>query len=187
MGDSPVQASTERLSNLPNEPPLGEGRMIKELDKDKNVNLVQSSEQGEAQEIAKHRMEFTKDKGKGIMQEHGLLKKIKERERIQLSLDEELAQKLYAKELKQLDERKEDKGDQAYDIDWSDPSGGYKQSYFKRLRYEDIKPIFERVWDQNHTFVPMDSEIEKEVMIRSGFDLQQESSKKQKLDEQAEV
>nr|GEV81118.1 ribonuclease H-like domain-containing protein [Tanacetum cinerariifolium] len=90
---------------------------------------------------------------------------------------------------KQLDERKEDKGDQARDIDWSDPSnhGGYKQSYFKRLRYEDIRPIFEKIWDQNHTFVPMDFEIEKEVMKISGFDLQQESSKKQNLDKQAEV
>nr|GEV84843.1 retrovirus-related Pol polyprotein from transposon TNT 1-94 [Tanacetum cinerariifolium] len=217
MGDSPVQARPERLSNLPSEPPLEkekitslkneltstkavynkalitltkrvkklekqlkhkrkravidssddaepsldaedslkQGRMIEELDKDENVNLVQSSEQGEAQETAKRRMEFstaspqttndetltetllnikrsaTKDKGKCIMQEPELLKKIKEREMIQ--------------------------------------------------------PIFERVWDQNHTFLPMDYKTEKEVMKRSGFDLQQESSKKQKLDEQAEV
>ncbi|GJR87887.1 hypothetical protein Tco_0211898 [Tanacetum coccineum] len=65
--------------------------------------------------------------------------------------------------------------------------GGYKQSYFKEMSYKDIRPIFERVWDQNHVFVPKDSEIEKEVMKRSGFDLQQESSKKQKVDEQAEV
>nr|GEW54096.1 zinc finger, CCHC-type [Tanacetum cinerariifolium] len=64
---------------------------------------------------------------------------------------------------------------------------GYKQRYFKRLRYEDIRPIFERVWGQNHTFVPIDSEIKKEVMKRSRFDLQQECSKKQKLDEQSEV
>ncbi|GJZ88687.1 hypothetical protein Tco_0660469, partial [Tanacetum coccineum] len=40
-----------------------------------------------------------------------------------------------------------------------------------------IRPIFERVWDQNQAFIPMGSEIEKEVMKRSGFDLQQESSK----------
>ncbi|GKD63064.1 hypothetical protein Tco_1305172 [Tanacetum coccineum] len=45
------------------------------------------------------------------------------------------------------------------------------------MSYEDMRPIFERVWDQNHAFVPKDSEIEKEVMKRSGFDLQQESSK----------
>ncbi|GJR02099.1 putative ribonuclease H-like domain-containing protein [Tanacetum coccineum] len=55
--------------------------------------------------------------------------------------------------------------------------GGYKMSYFKGMTYEEIRPIFEKVWDQNHTFIPMDSEIEKEVMKRSGFDLQ-ESSKK---------
>nr|GEX22500.1 hypothetical protein [Tanacetum cinerariifolium] len=40
-----------------------------------------------------------KDKGKGIMQETELPKKIKKREMIQLSLDEELAQKLHAEEL----------------------------------------------------------------------------------------
>ncbi|GJY68186.1 putative ribonuclease H-like domain-containing protein [Tanacetum coccineum] len=55
--------------------------------------------------------------------------------------------------------------------------GGYKQSHFKGMSYEDIIPIFERVWDQNHAFVPKDSKIEKEVMMRSGFDLQQESLK----------
>nr|GEU36707.1 hypothetical protein [Tanacetum cinerariifolium] len=64
--------------------------------------------------------------------------------------------------------------------------GGYKYSYFKGMKYEDIRPIFERVWDQIHTFVPKDSEIKKEAMKRSGFNLQQESSKKQKLDEQTE-
>ncbi|GJZ37277.1 hypothetical protein Tco_0583468 [Tanacetum coccineum] len=56
--------------------------------------------------------------------------------------------------------------------------GGYKMSHIKGMSYEDIRPIFERVCDQNQAFVPKDSEIEKEVMKRPGFDLQQESSKK---------
>ncbi|GKA57028.1 hypothetical protein Tco_0756100 [Tanacetum coccineum] len=107
----------------------------------------------------------------------------------------------------QFDEREEvtAKVDQAHDIDWSDPAilryhtlqnrpffvaevrknmclylknqGGYKMSHFKGMSYEDIRPIFERVWDQNQAFIPMGSEIKKEVMKRSGFDLQQESSK----------
>nr|GFA79420.1 hypothetical protein [Tanacetum cinerariifolium] len=64
--------------------------------------------------------------------------------------------------------------------------GGYKQSYFKRMKYEDIKPLFKRIWDQVHTFVPKDSEIKKEVMKRAGFDLHQGSSKKQRLDQQTE-
>nr|GEV00903.1 hypothetical protein [Tanacetum cinerariifolium] len=107
LGDSPVQDRPERLSNLPNEPPLGEGntsrseegsmqylelmeictkllekvnsleneltstkepsldtedspkqeRMIAEIDKDENVNLVKSSEQREAHKTAEHIME----------------------------------------------------------------------------------------------------------------------------------
>ncbi|GJQ91995.1 ribonuclease H-like domain-containing protein [Tanacetum coccineum] len=39
----------------------------------------------------------------------------------------------------------------------------YKQSHFKGMSYEDIRLIFERVWDQNHAFVPKDSEIKKEA------------------------
>ncbi|GKA25494.1 hypothetical protein Tco_0711603 [Tanacetum coccineum] len=101
---------------------------------------------------------------------------------------------------KQLDER-EEVIVQAHNNDWSDPAvlryhtlqnrpfyvvevrknmcmylknqGGYKLSHFKGMSYEDIRPIFKRVWDHNQAFVPKDSEIEKEVMKRSGFDLQQ--------------
>ncbi|GJS22697.1 hypothetical protein Tco_0451329 [Tanacetum coccineum] len=45
------------------------------------------------------------------------------------------------------------------------------------MSYEDIRLIFERVWDQNHAFVPKDSETEKEVMKRPGFDFLQKSIK----------
>nr|GEW46249.1 hypothetical protein [Tanacetum cinerariifolium] len=112
---------------------------------------------------------------------------------------------------KKLDQRKEDaaKGDQAKKINWNDPTVlryhalqnrpfskaevrknmimylknqvGYKQSHFKGMKYEDIKPIFKRVWDQVHIFVPKDTEFKKEVMKRPGFDLQQRSSKKQRI------
>ncbi|GKC22675.1 reverse transcriptase domain-containing protein [Tanacetum coccineum] len=61
--------------------------------------------------------------------------------------------------------------------------GGYKQSHFKGMSYEDIRPIFERVWDQNQYFVPKNSEIEKEVMKRSGFDFQKSPAKRQKIGE----
>nr|GEU57062.1 RNA-directed DNA polymerase, eukaryota, reverse transcriptase zinc-binding domain protein [Tanacetum cinerariifolium] len=54
------------------------------------------------------------------------------------------------------------------------------------MKYEDIRPLFERIWDQVYTFVPKDSEIEREVMKRDGFDLQQGSSKKQRLDQPTE-
>nr|GEY84089.1 hypothetical protein [Tanacetum cinerariifolium] len=183
-------------------------RMIGEINRDKNINLV--SEQVEVHEIFKPlkddddatlaetllniKRSTSKDKGKGIMQETELPRKIKKREMIQLSLDEELAQKLHAEELaketarqeqerynlekalelqKQLDQRKEDvdKVDQTQDINRNDPEvlryhalqnrafskaevrknmftylknqEGYKLSYFKGMKYEDMRPIFE--------------------------------------------
>nr|GEX83688.1 putative ribonuclease H-like domain-containing protein [Tanacetum cinerariifolium] len=180
-GASPVQARPERLSNLPNEPPLGEalenelkstkvvynkalitltkrvkkleknlkhkkrravvdsskdeeasldkedspkqGRMIEEIDADENTNLVKSSKKGEAHETDGRRKESddtevldfstaspqkdddeetlaktlvsikksaVKDKGKAIMEEFEPSKKIKKKELIQISLDEEI-------------------------------------------------------------------------------------------------
>ncbi|GJW65576.1 hypothetical protein Tco_0117460, partial [Tanacetum coccineum] len=167
-----------------------------------------------------------KDKGKAIVQESEPPKKIKKRVQVQMSIDEELAKKVFEEEQakakveqeqqkfdfktalelqRQLDEREEVAAREAHDIDWSDPSvlryhalqnrsfsvaevrmnmclymknqGGYKMSHFKGMSYEDIRPIFKRVWDQNQAFIPMGSEIKKEVIKRSGFDLQQESSK----------
>ncbi|GKB43673.1 hypothetical protein Tco_0888615 [Tanacetum coccineum] len=177
-----------------------------------------------------------KDKGKTIMHESKPPKKIKKRVRVKISVDEELAKKVFKEEQarfnaeqeakfkaeqeqemiefetalelqNQFDEREEvtAKVDQAHDIDWSDPAvltyhtlqnrpffvaevrknmclylknqGGYKMIHFKGMSYEDIRPILERVWDQYQAFIPMGSEIKKEVIKRPGFDLQQESSK----------
>nr|GEV15094.1 hypothetical protein [Tanacetum cinerariifolium] len=176
-----IDSSDDAEPSLDAEDSPKQGRMIAKIDKDKNVNLVKSNEQEEAHKTAEHTMKSkfstaspqkdddditfvetllniqrsaAKDKRKGIMQEPELLKKIKEREREDpVKKDLELQ--------KQLDERKEDKGDQAHDIDRSDPSvlryhalqnrpfskaevrknmctylknqGGYKKSYFKGL------------------------------------------------------
>nr|GEY57075.1 retrotransposon protein, putative, Ty1-copia subclass [Tanacetum cinerariifolium] len=154
-----------------------QGRMIEELEKDEDVNL--------------------------------------------LSFDEELAQKLYAEELENETTRQEqekynqekalelqthlykrekyvEKGDQAKEIDWNDPTvlryhalqnrplskdkvrknmvmyvknkEGYKQSYFKGMKYEDIRPIFERV-DQKT------KEKEEEVKAQADSDQEVEEMK----------
>nr|GEV53502.1 xylulose kinase-1 [Tanacetum cinerariifolium] len=109
-----IHSSDEEEPSLDIEDSSKQGRKIGEIEKDDNVNLV--SEQREVRETAKPlkdddddatlaktllniKRSTTKDKGKGIMQENELLKKIKKREMIQLSLDEELAQKLHAEEL----------------------------------------------------------------------------------------
>ncbi|GJW62198.1 hypothetical protein Tco_0111533 [Tanacetum coccineum] len=160
-----------------------------------------------------------KDKRKAIMQESEPPKKVKKRVQVQMSMDEELAKK--------LDEREEVAAEptQAQKIDWSDPAvlryhaqlnrpysvaevrknmvmylknqGGYKMNYFKGMKYEDIRPIFEKVWDQIQSFAPMDSEKEKgsekkgsrkKTLARkraSGKD-SEESMKKQKLEDDTE-
>ncbi|GJV18887.1 ribonuclease H-like domain-containing protein [Tanacetum coccineum] len=136
-----------------------------------------------------------------------LQEQINEEERQRIARDAEIAKQLQ-EEFDRARQEQEvvAEADQAHDIDWSDPAvlryhavqnrsfskaevrknmciylknqGGYKLSHFKGMSYEDIRPIFERVWDQNNAFVPKDSEIEKEVMKRPGFNFQQKSSKK---------
>ncbi|GJY77714.1 hypothetical protein Tco_0483515 [Tanacetum coccineum] len=72
--------------------------------------------------------------------------------------------------------------------------GGCKMSHFKGISYEEIRPIFERVWDQIQSFVPMDSGKEKGsekksrgrrkkslARKRARETLSEESAKKQKL------
>ncbi|GJX03566.1 hypothetical protein Tco_0189482 [Tanacetum coccineum] len=125
--------------------------------------------------------------------------------RAKIARDAEIARQLQEEINKAEQEKVVAQDDQPQVIDWNDPSviryyalknkpvlvaqarknmitylknqGNYKISDFKNMSYEDIRPIFEKVWDFNHTFVPKDSDIEKEVMQSSGFNLQQESKK----------
>ncbi|GKC38181.1 hypothetical protein Tco_1050565 [Tanacetum coccineum] len=240
-----IDSSEDEGPSLDAEDSPKQGRMIEEIDKDETVNLVKSRELGKSHDTAEHKMESKHDdddrtlaetllnikrsatKGKAIMQESEPPKKIKKKEMIQISLDEEFAKSFYEEEQAQIlqdeiyakqveaqwiadEERIPQEAKQTDErekvINWNDPDvlryhavqnrpfskaevrknmctylknqGGYKMSHFKGMSYEDIRPIFERVWDQNQAFVPKDSEIEKEVMKRPGFDLQQESSKK---------
>ncbi|GKB17757.1 hypothetical protein Tco_0851680 [Tanacetum coccineum] len=194
-------------ASLHNEDSSKQGRMIEKIDEDENVNLVKSSKQGEAHDKARHKIEsddtevvdFSTTSPQNDDDEVTLAETLVN---IKMSAIKDKALELQ----KQLDEReKVIAKSQARDIDWSDPAvlryhavqnrcfsiaevrknmciylknqGGYKQSHFKGMSYEDIRPIFERLWDQNHDFVPKDSDIEKDVMKRTGFDLQQESLK----------
>ncbi|GKF03783.1 hypothetical protein Tco_0034451, partial [Tanacetum coccineum] len=45
--------------------------------------------------------------------------------------------------------------------------GGYKKSYFKKMSYDDIRPIFKRVWDHVNTFIPIGSEVGKDSSKQS--------------------
>ncbi|GJY73903.1 putative ribonuclease H-like domain-containing protein [Tanacetum coccineum] len=123
-----------------------------------------------AETLVNIKVSATKDKGKAIMQESEPPKKIKKKEMIQI---DPAVLRYHAVQNRSFSIAEVRKNMCIY----LKNQGGYKQIHFKGMRYEDIRPIFERVWDQNHAFAPKDSEIEKEVMKRSGFDLQQESSK----------
>ncbi|GJY10109.1 putative ribonuclease H-like domain-containing protein [Tanacetum coccineum] len=158
-----VNSSEDEEASLDIEDPSKQGRMIEDIIKIE-CNLVKSSKEREAHEKTKLEgrsvvdVLVLKDKGKAIMQESEPPKKIKKRVQVQMSVDEELAKK-----------------------------GGYKHSHFKGMKYEEIRPIFERVWDQNQAIVPKDSEIEKEVMKRSCFIQKQstEEEKEKKKDEES--
>nr|GEX91273.1 hypothetical protein [Tanacetum cinerariifolium] len=74
-----------------------------------------------------------RDKGKAFMQESKPTKKIKKRIQVQMSIDEELARKLHEEELARFNDEQEAidiarkqkviaEGDQAHDINWSDPA-----------------------------------------------------------------
>ncbi|GJX29317.1 hypothetical protein Tco_0237396 [Tanacetum coccineum] len=127
--------------------------------------------------------EARKDKGKAIMTEpkpEKKSKKLLEQERLEI-----------ARQLLALDEeRATSEPKTTKDIDWNDPSvqkywdlknkpkseaqarknmivylknqSNYKMKDFEGMSYDEIRPIFEKVWDFNHNFVPMDLEIEKE-------------------------
>ncbi|GJY53000.1 DNA ligase 1 [Tanacetum coccineum] len=130
-----------------------------------------------------------KDKGKAIMKEPATLKKVKKRTQVQLSMDKELARKMEEEErirfnakqeARALQQQEEERLGNCKDnlikymrpvsiaqarrnmITYLKNQGGYKESYFKKMSYNDIRPIFERVWDHVNTFIPIGSKVEKD-------------------------
>ncbi|GJV28593.1 putative ribonuclease H-like domain-containing protein [Tanacetum coccineum] len=115
-----------------------------------------------------------------------LQEQVDEEERKMIARDAEIAKQLQEEYDKAGKKEAVAEVDIAHVIDWNDPSviryhalqnrprsvaevrknmimylknqGGYKMKDFKGMSYNDIRPIFEKVWDQVHSFVPMDSE-----------------------------
>ncbi|GJS19759.1 putative ribonuclease H-like domain-containing protein [Tanacetum coccineum] len=170
----------------------------------------------------------TKDKGKSLMQESEQPKKIKKRVQIQMSLDEELAQKLHKEQArfnaeqeakfnaeqeellaiqiqadedlaqklleeerenlsieerarllaKLIDKRKKLQAAQRYEVIRNKPQtmsqqrktmctymknmAGYKMEHFKGKSFYEVKEMFDNVYKQVTSFVPMGSVMEKE-------------------------
>ncbi|GKC83453.1 hypothetical protein Tco_1139170 [Tanacetum coccineum] len=62
----------------------------------------------------------------------------------------------------------------------------WKAKQFTRYSFEEIEQIFNTVYKEVHTFVPIGTEVESERTKRAGQNLQQESSKKQKTGKASE-
>ncbi|GKB04299.1 hypothetical protein Tco_0832442 [Tanacetum coccineum] len=114
-----------------------------------------------------------------------LEEQMNEEQRAQIARDAEIARQWEEEEKKKaMDEAKTEKV-----IDWNDPSviryhslkmkprsiaqarrnmikylknqGNFKINDFKGMSYNEIRPIFEKLWDFNQSFVPMDAEKER--------------------------
>ncbi|GKA81605.1 hypothetical protein Tco_0788297 [Tanacetum coccineum] len=124
------------------------------------------------------------------IQEH-----INEEERKKITRDAEIAKQLQEEYDKVGKKEVVAEVDTTHVIDWNDPSviryhalqnrprsvaevrknmliylknqGGYKMKDFKGMSYDDIRLIFEKLWDQVHSFVPMDSEEEVQRLKRT--------------------
>nr|GEU84666.1 putative ribonuclease H-like domain-containing protein [Tanacetum cinerariifolium] len=56
---------------------------------------------------------------------------------------------------------------------------GFKLSHFKGMSYEDIRPIFKKVWDQIYSFVPMNSKLEVQTSKRTVQEVERQSTEKE--------
>ncbi|GJY50425.1 hypothetical protein Tco_0441272 [Tanacetum coccineum] len=146
-----------------------------------------------------------KDKGKAIMIED---------ESVQKKCKKQLEQEWLKEYNKAGKKEAVAKVDTAHVFDWNDPSviryhalqhrprsiaevrknmimylknqRGYKMKDFKGMSYDDIRPIFEKVWDQIHSFVPMDSKEEVQRLKRAGQDVEAKPAKRQRTEEVSE-
>ncbi|GJV54784.1 hypothetical protein Tco_1455789 [Tanacetum coccineum] len=99
-----------------------------------------------------------------------LEEQMNEEQRAQIARDEEIARQWDAEERQRaMAEAKSTKK-----IDWNDPS----ISDFKGMSYNEIRPIFEKVWDFNQNIEPMDAE--------HGSEKQKSPEKKKSLEKSPE-
>ncbi|GJR97924.1 hypothetical protein Tco_0270098 [Tanacetum coccineum] len=156
------------------------GRRSKEARKDKGKAIMTEPEP------EKKSKKLLEQERLGLEEAIRLQEQVDKEERAQIARDEEIARQLLALD----EERATSEPKTTKDIDWNDPSvqkywdlknkpkseaqarknmivylknqSNYKMKDFEGMSYDEIRPIFEKVWDFNHNFVPMDLEIEKE-------------------------
>ncbi|GKB35089.1 hypothetical protein Tco_0880031 [Tanacetum coccineum] len=152
----------------------------KRKDKGKAIMIESEPKKKSKKEIEQERLSFA--------EAIRLEEQMNEEQRAQIARDEEIARQWDEEERQRaMAEAKTSKK-----IDWNDPSviryhtlkmkpktvaqarknmikylknqGNYKISDFKGMSYDEIRPIFEKVWDFNQQFEPMDMEHGTEKM-----------------------
>ncbi|GJW84099.1 hypothetical protein Tco_0157244 [Tanacetum coccineum] len=151
-----------------------QGRKISEIDKDPTISLVQPEQDILISNKVK---EATKQEGNwheeairyGKNGVRGGKKAINEEENQRIARDAKIAKQLQ-EEFNRARQEQEvvAEADQAHDID----GGGYKQSHFKGMSYEDIRPIFERNKEieskqVEEDMVQQEDVVAEQVMIES--------------------
>ncbi|GJZ71534.1 hypothetical protein Tco_0635385 [Tanacetum coccineum] len=168
--DTKVVLEEEEPTELVEDQGSGEKgeKEVSTIDVEHSTIILEVSTAAENLVYIRRSAEKKKDKGKGIMTEPEPEKKTKkqleqerlgheEAVRLQEQLNEEETQRIVrdAEIARQLHEEINKAGQERV-------VGGYKMNYFMGIKYKDIRPIFEKVWDQIQSFAPMDSEKEKE-------------------------
>ncbi|GJZ30632.1 hypothetical protein Tco_0575679, partial [Tanacetum coccineum] len=143
-------------------------------DKGKGIMIEEEPKKKSKKELEQERLSYA--------EALRLEEQMNEEQRAQIARDAEIARQWEEEEKKRaMDEAKTTKK-----IDWNDPSviryhalkmkpktiaqarrnmikylknqGNFKISDFQGMSYNDIRPIFEKIWDVNQNFVPMDTE-----------------------------
>ncbi|GJY08386.1 hypothetical protein Tco_0375440 [Tanacetum coccineum] len=121
-----------------------------------------------------------------------LQEQLNEEETQRIARDAEILEQLMKILIKQTRKIVAKDGSMLHVIDWSDHSRkeGYKINYFKgknEKSMKDIRPIFEKVWDQNQYFVSMDSEDnEKGSKKKAGGSRRKQLARKRASEKQSD-
>ncbi|GKE35794.1 hypothetical protein Tco_1455116, partial [Tanacetum coccineum] len=146
-------------------------------DKGKGIMIEEEPKKKSKKELEQERLSYA--------EALRLEEQMKEEQRAQIARDAEIARQWEEEEKK----RAMDEAKAAKKIDWNDPSviryhalkmkpktiaqarrnmikylknqGNFKISQFKGMSYNEIRPIFEKIWDFNQNIVPMDTELER--------------------------
>ncbi|GKC63168.1 hypothetical protein Tco_1095766 [Tanacetum coccineum] len=179
----------------------------KKKDKGKEIMI-------EGESIQKKSKKQVQEERLGYEEAIRLQEQIDEEERKRIARDAEISKQLQKEYDKVGKKEAVFEVDIAHVIDWDDPAviryhalqnrirsvaevrknmmvylknqGGYKMKDFKGMNYDDIRPRFEKVWDQIHSFVPMDSEEEVQRLKRAGQDVKAKPAKRQRTEEVSE-